>query len=74
MLIAIGNSREPALAAVAAERLDDKEPLVRGAAVWASAQLLADEEFAVLRQARAETERDPSVAEEWRVAPGASVR
>ena len=44
VLIAIGNSRDAALAAVAAERLDDEEPLVRGAAVWALAQLLAREE------------------------------
>ncbi len=46
--IAIGNSGDAALAAVAPERLDDEEPLVRGAAVWALAQLLASEEFAAL--------------------------
>jgi len=71
-LVAIGNSRDAALAAVAQERLDDAEPLVRGAAVWALAQLLASEEFAVLSQARAGSERDASVAEEWRF--GASLR
>ena len=45
VLVAIGNSGDPALAAAAAERLDDKEPLVRGAAVWALAQLLARAEI-----------------------------
>ena len=73
-LIAIGNSQAPALAAVATERLDDEEPLVRGAAVWALAQLLASEEFAVLSKARVESERNPSVAEEWRLALGVSLR
>ncbi len=71
-LIAIGNSEEAALAAVATKRLDDAQPLVRGAAVWALAQLLASEEFAVLSQARAGSECDASVAEEWRF--GASLR
>jgi epoxyqueuosine reductase len=68
VLIAIGNSHEAALAAVAAERLEDEEPLVRGAAVWALAQLLAREKFALLAQARAGAEHDTSVAEEWRSA------
>src|SRR5712671_6873559 len=40
VLIAIGNSGDPALAAVAEERLDDGAPLVRGAAVWALSRLV----------------------------------
>ena len=71
VLIAIGNSGDAALAAVASERLDDPDPLLRGAAVWALAQVLASEEFAVLGRARAGSERDASVAEEWRLALGA---
>jgi epoxyqueuosine reductase len=74
VLIAIGNSHDAALAPVAAERLDDEEPLVRGAAVWALAQLLARKEFVLLGQARAETEHNNSVAEEWRSALGDTIR
>ncbi len=72
VLTAIGNSRDAALAAVAAERLEDEEPLVRGAAVWALAQLLAREDLAELGRVRAREERDPSTSEEWRLALGAS--
>ena len=72
VLVAIGNSHDPALVPAAAARLDDEEPLVRGAAVWALARLLARDEFAQTALARASRERDPSVAEEWRFALGAS--
>jgi epoxyqueuosine reductase len=71
-LIAIGNSGDAALAAIAGERLDDDEPLIRGAAVWALAQLLPGEELAHMADGRAGEERDPDVAEEWRFALGAS--
>ena len=71
-LIAIGNSGDPALAAIAEKRLGDDEPLIRGAAVWALAQLLPEEEFARLAGVRAGEERDPTVAEEWHFALGAS--
>ena len=39
VLIAIGNSGDPALAAEAERLLDDASPLVRGAAVWALGRL-----------------------------------
>jgi len=74
VLIAIGNSGDAELAAVAAEQLDDEAPLVRGAAVWALTQLLGRPDLARLSQTRAGSERNPSVAEEWRFALGASVR
>ena len=74
VLIAIGNSGDAALAPVAAERLDDEAPLARGAAVWALGQLLAKEEFAELARERAGNECEASVAEEWRLALGASIR
>src|ERR1700678_1501101 len=38
VLIAIGNSNEPALAVEAERLLDDHSPLVRGAAIWALSQ------------------------------------
>jgi epoxyqueuosine reductase len=65
VLIAIGNSRQPALAEAAAARLDD-EPLVRGAAIWALARLLPPHAFAALATARAGREAEPEVIDEWR--------
>ncbi|MGA7196933.1 tRNA epoxyqueuosine(34) reductase QueG [Roseiarcus sp.] len=67
VMIAIGNSGEPSLAEVARERLDDESPLVRGAAVWALAQLCSREELAGLARQR-KLERDPSIEDEWRIA------
>jgi len=63
VLIAIGNSGAPALAASAEHCLGDPSPLVRGAAVWALAHLLPAERFAELK-ARAR-EDDAAVREEW---------
>ncbi len=68
VMIAIGNSGEPALAAVAGARLDDDAPLVRGAAVWALGRLLPGTDFLTLARARAGGESDPTVALEWRAA------
>src|SRR5580704_2058246 len=66
VLIAIGNSNDGALAVEAERLLDDKSPLVRGAAVWALSQLLGQEEFSD-RAARAfDTEIDETVRSEWR--------
>ncbi len=66
VMIAVGNSGEPALAAVARERLDDAAPLVRGMAVWALGRLLPPEDFAALRAARIDAESDAQVRAEWR--------
>ncbi len=68
VLIAIGNSGEPALAAVAQERLDDASPLVRGAAVWALGRLLTAEQLTALAAARVGQDADPVVADEWSAA------
>jgi epoxyqueuosine reductase len=70
VLIAIGNSGDPALAAAAQERLDDASPLVRGAAVWALSRLVAKEGLAALAAARWSAERDSTVADEWAAALG----
>jgi epoxyqueuosine reductase len=65
VLIAIGNSNDAALAEAAERLLDDNSPLVRGAAVWALAQLLGREEFED-RAARAmDAEPDAAVRAEW---------
>ena len=68
VLIAIGNSGDPALRAVAGDLLDDPAPVVRGAAVWALARLSSAAEFAQARVAHLERESDPSVVAEWQPA------
>ena len=65
VLIAVGNSEDPELAGVAERHLDDPSPLVRGAAVWALANLLPAKKFAALRDRRMPGESDPEVAGEW---------
>jgi epoxyqueuosine reductase len=61
VLYAIGNSGDPALAAVVRPLLGDPAPVVRGAAVWAARRLLG-EAAADLRDA---AEADPEVLAEW---------
>jgi epoxyqueuosine reductase len=65
VLIAIGNSGATALADAARPHLIDPDPVVRGAAVWALAQLLEPEQLAKLRDI---DESDPAVLAEWRIA------
>ncbi|MGE0288558.1 MAG: tRNA epoxyqueuosine(34) reductase QueG [Bradyrhizobium sp.] len=65
VLIAIGNSADATLAGEAERLLDDESPLVRGAAVWALAQLIPPDAFAA-QSGRAAAEPDEGVREEWR--------
>jgi len=65
VLIAIGNSNDRAMAVEAKHLLADESPLVRGAAVWALAQLMAPEEFAALAARGIGTENDKTVRDEW---------
>jgi epoxyqueuosine reductase len=62
VLVAIGNSRAPHLAASARALLTDESPLVRGAAVWALSRLLPAAELRALRQ---DAEPDADVRAEW---------
>lgn len=66
VLIAIGNSAKPELAAAAENLLKDSEPLVRGAAVWALSRLMPGEAFAALRAVHEPGETNQTVADEWR--------
>ncbi|MGH7013502.1 MAG: tRNA epoxyqueuosine(34) reductase QueG [Stellaceae bacterium] len=67
VLIAIGNSGDPALVESARANLDDPSPLVRAMAVWALRRL--DPATAVaLRAAQLACESDASVREEWTAA------
>jgi epoxyqueuosine reductase len=65
VLIAIGNSREPALASCAERLFGDPSAIVRGAAVWALARLVAKPDFVALAAKYAPAETDPSVRDEW---------
>jgi len=65
VLIAIGNSGDPTLAASAQERLGDASPLVRAMAVWALRRLASPARFGALREARLPAEGDPAVRAEW---------
>ena len=66
VLIAIGNSNDPLLAAEAERLLADASPLVRGAAVWALSQLLEQATFKALAASASNRERDETVMAEWR--------
>lgn len=68
VLIAIGNSADGALIGAANNLLQDESAVVRGAAVWAAAQLGDAETFAALRAAHAPAENDADVLEEWETA------
>jgi epoxyqueuosine reductase len=68
VLIAIGNSADPALAADARAQLADGSALVRGAAVWALSRLLPREDFSALMRLHRPREPDASVVAEWQAA------
>ncbi|MEO8684096.1 MAG: tRNA epoxyqueuosine(34) reductase QueG [Devosia sp.] len=64
VLIAVGNSADADLAALAETRLEAESPVVRGAAVWALRRL-ASERADAQRLASLARESDNSVASEW---------
>jgi epoxyqueuosine reductase len=68
VLIAAGNSGEPALATPCSELLADASPLVRGVAIWALSRLMEVHDLAELARTHLPREADASVAEEWRAA------
>ena len=65
VLIAIGNSGDPKLAAEAKRLAGDDSPLVRGAAVWALSQLTDRTSFQGLARQFGAGEADPDVQTEW---------
>jgi epoxyqueuosine reductase len=71
VLIAIGNADDPSLAVQAERLLDDASPLVRGAAVWALAQLVETERFEALAATNLPAETDEGVRSEWAVVTAA---
>jgi epoxyqueuosine reductase len=69
VLIAIGNSRDVALAKEAERLLTDPSPLVRAMAVWALSRLLDRSKFVGLQDNHSPLERDESVRQEWLFSP-----
>jgi epoxyqueuosine reductase len=65
VLTAIGNSEDASLADAAERLLGDESPLVRGAAVWALAQLMPSGEFDSIAADSSRRETDDSVRAEW---------
>ena len=65
VMIAIGNSGEPGLAATAEAALADSSSLVRAMAVWALSRLLPGPDFAGLRHRHRAKEEDGAVRSEW---------
>jgi epoxyqueuosine reductase len=65
VLIAIGNSGDAKLAAIAGALLSDASALVRAMAVWALSQLLPRDAFARLKHIHLASETDGAVMAEW---------
>ncbi|MEP7239344.1 MAG: tRNA epoxyqueuosine(34) reductase QueG [Devosia sp.] len=65
VLVAIGNSGDAGLLAVARARLGDADPLIRGAAVWAVRRLVPADDADRLALDFLAHERDTSVRAEW---------
>jgi epoxyqueuosine reductase len=70
VLIAIGNSKNGALAASALTRLKHSSPLVRAMAVWALSRLTEPSAFAEVSRLYSAGETDQSVLAEWRAPTG----
>ena len=68
VMIAVGNSNDRELAALAVERLQDESALVRGAAIWALARLVSREEFSRFAAEGLRREYDATIIGEWREA------
>ena len=68
VLIALGNTGDDAAIPVVETLLDDRAPVVRGAAVWALSRLVSREEFAQRRDVRLPAETDGDVQSEWQSA------
>jgi epoxyqueuosine reductase len=74
VLIAIGNSADPLLLAVAEARLHDADPLIRGAAIWATRRLATEQRASALRLELLPQERDTAVQAEWNAVVPAGAR
>ena len=65
VLIALGNSRNPALSPRILPSLTDESPLIRAMAVWALGQLMDEASFREQKDIHLDGETDPDVRIEW---------
>ena len=65
VLVAAGNSGDPALLAAVEVHLRHDSPLVRGMAVWALSQLMDGKGYRQLRSRYLSDEHDQTVMAEW---------
>ncbi|QFT34461.1 Epoxyqueuosine reductase [Labrenzia sp. THAF82] len=65
VLIAAGNSKTPDLVQITMTLLDDPDPVVRGAAVWAFRRLGQDHLVDSLKSKALSSETDETVRQEW---------
>ena len=65
VMIAVGNSGDPAMAQIAEQQLRDESPLVRGAAVWAVRRLGDEDRVNHLSAGLVSDEPEQSVRDEW---------
>ena len=65
VLIAIGNSGDKSLIIPAKNRLEHKDPMVRGAAIWAIRQLFDRQRFIEVAKSYSLLEKDHDVLKEW---------
>jgi len=72
VLVAIGNSGDAELSGEAERLLNDENPLVRGAAVWALSELKEQGAFEALAARAMGAETDEAVRTEWRLASTAA--
>ncbi len=70
VLIATGNSGDKTLLPKVETLLEDKAPVVRGAAIWALRQLADEDQVARLQKRLALMERDATVRAEWSMEKG----
>ncbi len=63
--IGLGNSASAASIEAARQLSQHESPVVRGAGVWALAQLMSQRDFSSLAQASMHAETDPDVIAEW---------
>ena len=72
-LIAAGNAKDDTLAEPVAQHLQDKNPLLRGAAIWAYHRLADRAEFNKTRQQLEPKEQDEMVRCEWQATEGKDI-
>ena len=65
VLIAVGNSGNANFIPAVKIHLDDPDPNVRGASIWALRMLVPDDIIATIRSKHLATEKDESVRREW---------